>query len=373
MRIATYFCTMILLAVITTGCNHKQSSEPETIWKLSQVDYPDIPKSAVVQLDKSDFPTRKFRSIEQIPLDMMVQNRELGMFIKGNYLLIKHLETKEGAHLLHVVSLPDYKVVAELAPFGEGPDDFYDIRLIPTEEKDKLCYIRELNKGRIYYLSPSLELIEYGRLPNIPDVAYCSDSPGDLYLGNDNFLIGQGGGIGKGICTVNLKDSTVRGIIPFHFTEGASSFVYLGNLAHSFLKKRGVFAFTYYDKLAFFDFDGKNVKLVQFGNKDLKAKSIPEIMNNGNNTIYHYDCFSSDKYVYVVYWESERDSDQSNPGYLEQFDWDGNPIARYQLPLGRGFYSGCTTDDDSVLYFIDYYEDNFLHKVVLDNANSSNH
>lgn len=367
MRISTNFCAMILIAVTSTGCNHKQSQsgKPETTWKIAQVEYPDIPENSVVQLNKSDFPTGKISSIEQIPLNMMIQNRELMMFIKGDYLLIKHLEMREGAHLLHVVSLPDYKVVAELAPFGEGPDDFYDIRLIPTEEKDKLCYIREINKERIFYLSPSLELIECGRLPEITDFSYCSDTRGNVYLGNDNFIVGQGGGNGKGICTLNLKDSTIRGIIPFHFAEGASAYFYLGDMAHSFSQKRGAFAFTYHDKLTFFSFDGKDKKLVQFGNKPLKAKSIPEIMNNGDNSIFYYDCFGGDKYVYAIYRESANDSDQSQPCYLEKFDWDGNPIARYTLPDGRGFYAGCTTDNDSVIYLIDYYEDNFLHKVVL--------
>lgn len=365
MRNVTYFCFIAVIAWISTGCNHKSSGKPETIWKLSQVDYPEIPESGVVRLDKTDFPIGEIRSIKQIPLNIMIENRELIMFIKGDYILIKHLEMRKGACLLHVVSLPDYKVVAKLAPFGEGPDDFYDIRLIPTEEEDKLCYIREINKGRIFYLTSSLELKEYGKLVDIPDFLYSGDSRGSLYIGNDTLLTSQGGNNGKGICKVNLKDSTVRGIIPFHFIEGANSFFYLGDMAHSFQKKRGAFAFTYNDRLAFFDFDGEDIKLIQFGNKDMKAKSMPEILNSGNNTIYRYDCFGNDNYVYAIYRESANDLDKSQSGYLEQFDWNGKPVARYLLPEGHGFYSGYTTDNDSVIYLIDYYEDNFLHKVVL--------
>jgi len=71
----------------------------------------------------------------------MIENREIELFIKGDYLIIKHLEMREGAYLLHVVSLLDYKVIAQLAPFGEGPNEFMDIRVIPTKETDKLCYI----------------------------------------------------------------------------------------------------------------------------------------------------------------------------------------------------------------------------------------
>ena len=84
-----------------------------------------------------------------------------------------------------------------------------------------------------------------------------------------------------------------------------------------------------------------------------------------DNPLYYYSCFASDKYVYAVYRESKKDTDETNPLYLEQFDWDGNPVARYSLPKGRGLYTGCATEDNSIIYMVDYYEDNFLHKIVL--------
>lgn len=359
MRIVAYFCVITIISGLLIGCGRKQSDKSQVpAWSLfSGVDYPEVPDNGVVQLNKSDFATGKILSIEQIPLGMTIKNRELMMHIKGDYLLIKHLEMRKGAYLLYVVSLPDYKVVAELAPFGEGPDEFTDIRVIPTEEADKLCYIRNLNKNQLFYLSTSLELKECGKLVEVSDFVNCAG--GNLYMGNNNMLVNLGADDGMGVCAVNQKDSTVRGIIPFHFEEGANWFFYIGELAHSFLKKRGAFAFTYYDRLAFFDFDGKNIKMIRFGNKSLKTTSSPE------NPIYYYDCFGSDKYVYAIYRESANDSDQSHPCYLEQFDWNGNPVARYLLPEGRGFFAGCTTDNDSVIYLIDYYEDNFLHKVVL--------
>lgn len=360
MRIVAYFCTIVILAVLVMGCGRKKSEKPQAAtWSLfSGVDYPEVPEESVVQLNKSDFATGKILSIEQIPLDMMIENRELRMYIKGDYLLFKHLEMRKGAYLLHVVSVPDYKVVATLCPFGEGPGEFTDIRVIPTEETDKLCYIRNLNKNQLFYLSLSLELIECGKLRGISDFFLVANE--NVYLGNNTMLVGLGAGDGMGVCAVNQKDSTVRGIIPFHFAEGANWFFYIGELAHSFLKKRGAFAFTYHDRLAFFDFDGKNIKMVRFGNQTLKTTSSPE------NPIYYYDCFASDKYVYAVYRESVNDADRRNPYYLEQYDWDGNPVVRYQLPAERGLYTGCATANDSVIYLIDYYEDNFLHKVVVE-------
>ena len=115
----------------------------------------------------------------------------------------------------------------------------------------------------------------------------------------------------------------------------------------------------FHDRIVFFDFDGNHVKMCRFGDKTLQTTSSPD------NPLYYYSCFASDKYVYAVYRESKKDTDETNPLYLEQFDWDGNPVARYSLPKGRGLYTGCATEDNSIIYMVDYYEDNFLHKIVL--------
>lgn len=359
MRIFTYFCFLAIIAGLSTGCIRKQSDKAQVTSQVlfSGVNYPEMTESCIVKLSKSDFTTGKIRSIEQIPLDMIIENRELDIYIKGNFLLVKHLEMREGAHLLHVVSLPDYKVVAKLAPFGEGPNEFADIRVINTEETDKLCYIRDCNKKQLSYLSNSLELKECGKLVEIPN--FTGQKEGSLYLGNNHMLVNLDSGDGMGICVVNQKDSTIRGIIPFHFEEGAHGYFYIGNLAYSFAKRRGAHAFIYHDRIAFFDFEGKNRKMVRFGDNHLRTLTSP------GNPIYYYSCFGSDKYVYAIFRVSKTDADQTNPLYLEQFDWDGNPVARYLLPEGRGLFSGCATDNDSVIYLVDYYEDHFLHKVVL--------
>ena len=341
------------------GCGNKSSDKSQSNSRilLSGISYPAMSENNIVEFSKSDFTTGAIRSIEQIPLDMTIENRELGIYIKGNYLLVKHLERRKGAHLLHVISLPDYKIAAELAPFGEGPDEFTDIRIIDTEEIDKLCYIRNLYTNQLFCLSPSLELKECGKFLAFPE--FTGQTEGSLYLGDNNMLTDLGSGDGLGMCAVNQKDSTIKGIIPFHFEEGTRGFFYIGNMVHSFSKRRIARTFTYHDRLVFFDFDGKNAKTIRFGDKHLRTKTSLE------NPIYYYSCFGNNRYVYAIYRKSQMDADKSNPLYLEQFDWDGNLIARYPLPEGRGFFSGCATENDSVIYLVDYYEDHFLHKIIL--------
>lgn len=95
-----------------------------------------------------------------------------------------------GSLSLHVLSLPDYKTVAQLAPFGEGPDEFNDIRMIPTEETDKLCYVWNIRNNRIFSLSTTLKLEEYDQLAEIPENKIVPDKP--LYMGDGKMQVSLG-------------------------------------------------------------------------------------------------------------------------------------------------------------------------------------
>ncbi len=359
MRIVAFFSAIVVTILLLTGCGHEKSNNSPVarFIQLGGIEYPEFPKNSVIQLKKSDFPKGEIRSIQKIPLDLMIENREIELFIKGDYLIIKHLEMREGAYLLHVVSLLDYKVIAQLAPFGEGPNEFMDIRVIPTKETDKLCYIWNIYNNQLFTLSTAFELEEYDQLYEIQGNRVLFGAP--LYIGDGKMQVTLGSNNGMGIGWGSVNDSTVKGTVPFHFAKDASGFFYMGQLGYSFFRKREAFAFLYHDRIAFFDFDGNHVKMCQFGDKTLRTTSSPD------NPICYYSCFASDKYVYATYRESENDKDDTNPLYLEQFDWDGNPVARYSLPKGRGLYTGCVTEDNSIIYMVDYYEDNFLHKIVL--------
>ena len=351
---------LFALALLMAGCGGNKGGEPAAdrpIIQMDSIDYPDLPDGATIRMSKSDFPKGKIRSIEQIPIEgLEITNREIGHLVVKDYLIIKHLEKQQGAYLLHVVSLPDYRVVAELAPFGEGPDDFQDICLVPTEENDKLCYVWNFWDKRLYYLSNDLSLVPCGHR-----VAPKGGSSINLFVGKDLLLAEHDSPEGKGIVAVNQRDSTITGLIPLHFTKGARGYFYYLNFAYSFQKRRCAIPFLYHDRIGFFDFDGGHPKFIRFGDRELKTLASPE------NPMYYYDCFANDHYVFAIYRPSDYDTEKDRETFLEQYDWDGNLVARYELPKDRGFYSGyATNESDTVIYLVDYYEDQFLHRVTLE-------
>ena len=351
---------LFALALLMAGCGGNKGGEAvadRPIIQMDSIDYPDLPDGATIRMSKSDFPKGKIRSIEQIPIEgLEITNREIGHLVVKDYLIIKHLEKQQGAYLLHVVSLPDYRVVAELAPFGEGPDDFQDICLVPTEENDKLCYVWNFWDKRLYYLSNDLSLVPCGHR-----IAPKGGSSINLFVGKDLLLAEHDSPEGKGIVAVNQRDSTITGLIPLHFTKGARGYFYYLNFAYSFQKRRCAIPFLYHDRIGFFDFDGGHPKFIRFGDRELKTLASPE------NPMYYYDCFANDHYVFAIYRPSDYDTEKDRETFLEQYDWDGNLVARYELPKDRGFYSGyATNESDTEIYLVDYYEDQFLHRVTLE-------
>lgn len=358
--------SILFLAVLMAGCGGNgggNTASDVTYIEMSGIKYPEIPDGATVKMSKSNFPKGKILSYEQIPIKgLEIINRELDLLMTDEYIIIKHLEFRKGAYLVHVVSKKEHRVIAELAPFGEGPNEFYDVRLIQTEEKDKICYVLNLHNKRIYALTENLELYPSGNVVNNHNdsIIRCYHSK-DLFIGKDLLMTEFDSSEGAGIVSVNQKDSTVTGILPLNFIEGVSGTFYYFDFTHSFRKRRCAISFLYHDRIGFFDFDGRNPKFIRFGENTLRSVTSPD------NPIYYYSCFSNDNYVFAVYRPSMRDTEKDLETFLEQYDWNGNLIARYELPADRGFFGGyATNESDKVIYLVDIYEDQFLHRVTLE-------
>ena len=180
-------------------------------------------------------------------------------------------------------------------------------------------------------------------------------------MGKDLLLTEHDSSEGKGLIAVNQRDSTVTGLLPLHFSENVGGYFYLVSFAHSYQKRRVAISFLFHDRIGFFDFDGGHPKFIRFGDKTLKTLASPE------NPMYYHNCFANDHYVFAVYRPSNYNTEKDRETFLEQYDWDGNLVARYELPKDRGFYSGyATNESDTEIYLVDYYEDQFLHRVTLE-------
>jgi hypothetical protein len=135
---------------------------------------------------------------------------------------------------------------------------------------------------------------------------------------------------------------------------------YIGDFGASRNNKRLVYAYKYFKRLIFFDIENKTAKVVSFDVPVKTGKGNAVSMMSPSNITYYWGMSVTDKYVYVLYsgrspLEVTKELRESSGYiYVEQFDWNGNPISKYKLDnwgyfcvneKGNTIYLASTTDE----------------------------
>ena len=172
--------------------------------------------------------------------------------------------------------------------------------------------------------------------------------------------------------SVNYPDSVVVSEV-FHLNLDAeidSWIAYLGNFAFNPQKQIGVYGYTYYPQIRFFNMATGDTKIIS-----LQGKSYdPETRFIGDgldlNSHYYRNISITEEYVYFLFlggrnWENIKE-DNKNENYfvyIMKFDWYGNPIK--VMKTDQFGYSFCVSDDDSfmLLYSFDKKSPVYLYNL----------
>ena len=361
----------LLITCLLTSCSSCRSPKEES--GLSVLDYTYPEESMIVDIPKNNFEEKEIKEIQQVPLDVIMMNTEVDVLTKDGYLVVKTLSRYSGAKLINIFSEDGSKHLKELAPYGSGPDEFTDLRIIRTDDKEMLCYVLSLHNHKLYALKKNLSLEYMSTFPMPKNVKDFRVGLNDLHeLNASEFLYQQKTKDGLGLCKINLNDSIVTGLVGLNFSESLDSFwqIYIGNTVCNPKKKIIAYAMGYFDRILLFDTNGNHLKVIQCGSpRKLVSKSRNELYNTGEEISYYRSAFSDDDFIYALYRGEKHyspDFEKNGHYYIEKYDWDGNPIKRYKLPKGMKFTHGCATSEKNVFYLVCPQEDEFLYRITLD-------
>lgn len=284
--------------------------------------------AGVLTLNDDDFgPTIPLEG-RNIATDDLFSVSDVEMTVKDSLLLLKS-QQNDGAPL-RVYSLPDFRLLKQVGRFGRGPGEMVYPRLVPYRDRDAVCFLVDGFSNRQVRVTPGLEAEPF-ELPLTEEqrrnygFSLVARNAGDILFTSLPDLMR---------CTAGDTAARTDRILDLAYLKGRHSPTrYIGSLGADFDKGRAVFAYKYDRRIVFADLNEGSARTVVFRGKN----DVAEGAGMDDNTTHYWKLSAGSRYVYLLYsgrTPLEVAQEQSRGEryiFVEAFDWNGNPVARYRL------------------------------------------
>ena len=331
----------LVAVIITLSCNsdkkptHPQSKTQDSI-QVEQLELPPLESGMVEYKDDEAFgEVIELEGKQFVPDSFIFRPRNAKVVVKGKYLVMRVDVFSQDLHPFIIFDYPEMTYVTEVGKYGNGPDEFIFGDIIPTTDPDCLCYLMEITRDKLYKLTRKGEIVPYPY--SFRSSAYQENFKEYIHnIGKDDFIYIDRSKSGRSIFrsypegdSIVCKELCSLQVDP----ELKSSFAYTGHLAVNPKKNRIVYAYQYYKRLKFLTLDASAIKDIDYNLDKFKAKTL-RMVDGLDYNVAHYFCITGcENYVYCAYSgriPSDLSADWSYT-YLEQYDWNGNPIKKYKL------------------------------------------
>lgn len=294
---------------------------------------------------------------EQITTNQIFKIAETEMLVKDSVMIMKNIS---GENLFRIFKLPDFKQLKSFGKAGRGPDEFQFAHLVQSEDKNTLCFIYEMTNSKLYKIDRQFNLapakIQFGKSEAMFDEKF-------LYSFGDNvfFYVGNNQ-TGKSIFQTKVVNDSLETseVYNLSFSPKHHNWAnYIGDFGANKAKGRLVYAYKYFKRLVFMDTTGTKIRILNFQSEEVQKKEV--LAQLGPDNVTHYWGMSCQPdYVYVLYSgrtpiEVSKQFKQENFYiFVEQFDWNGNPIRKFKLDHWGYF---CVDEKSNSLYIASVNDD----------------
>ena len=287
--------------------------------------------------------------------------QEVGIVFHNGFLIYKNSNEP-----LRALDVREKKIFVELGAWGDYPAKFFNPHICLPKSDSILCYIED--EGFIY------NVYNNGEVEKTKQRSYSwnHEMGGNRVAIIKNFVdMTEGvwlfaGKSSKGqslyITENKSKESETSELLPlFLDTDIADWSLYLGNLVARKDRKKAVYAYTYYNRLQFIDLEKKTSHIVKQPGKGYDYNTLNQADVDQLNLLYYRYCYPGEKYVYFLnlggrfFKEIQKDNKSGDTYvYIEQFDWEGNPIRKIKLDKFGYFF--CVDEENGKLYLVEKKE-----------------
>ena len=338
-----------LLLFFLVVCSACQSKKVEPVDEVAAIDtvvqvvsLPPLEAGEVFLKDKNPFGEIVELKGEHLAADTFIfKPKESQMLICGDKLIMKNLSFSQGEAQFHVFQYPEMVHIESAGLYGNGVNEFLYPFIIPTSDTTLYAFVLEATREKMYRLDKQGVISPSSfHFPTVKADNKWSDKLDLVNLAPNDFIYADNSKTGKSIFrTYPENDSIVtKELFSLQLNpKRKSPFTYIGDFGVNPAQKRMVYAYKYFKILKFMDMETGVERIVNFQQGDFNDGSLTLADGLDQNVTHYWGMSANDEYVYCFYsgrtpMEVLRDGRKGNFYiYLEQFDWNGNPVRKYKL------------------------------------------
>jgi hypothetical protein len=275
------------------------------------------------------FPREETLILELMPLQGLTN--PVRVEVKHPFLILQN--RKRDDSLFHVYDLVGYELKHTFGVMGQGPDDFVAPWLFQTQFSNIL--IGDLGKNSVYQFNINEEGLpmfkgtkQPGYINGVNDAAFINDS---LYVVNAMYTA-------PSLYLLTLQDELPRKSWQYGNPDMVD-YVADPNMGRVYTNEsRIAFCYEYKKQIDIMDIDFNLIKRVKF-----KFANFTHINseNQGDVKVSYVYGYLGKRYLYALFFGTSWNENRARATcgtFLEVFDLDGNPVARYRLDGRRPVY-----------------------------------
>ena len=357
------FFLLVFVTVVLLSCSQKTGAdsavEPVDTLVVDKI-IPELQAGEFFYKTENPFGEIISLTGEQVVIDTIIfKTSGAEMIVKNNSILVKN----RGENVLMSFRLPDFELLSLNGIYGSGPDEFVYPNLVATPDPSLIAYVFESSNQKLYQFDKN------GKL-NLSDFSFTQKknrSHSDkqvVNVGQNDFMYAETSDTGKSIFRITqIGDSIdVREVFNLALNSKRKSWTnYIGDFAVNPKQNRMVYAYKYFKMIKFMDMEAETVRTINFERAEFDESTNYKIDGLDQNVTHYWGVCAQDDYVYFLYsgrtpFEVGREHGKHiHYIYVEQYDWNGNPIACYKLDRwgyftvdekNKKIYLMSTNDDD---------------------------
>ena len=258
----------------------------------------------------------------------------------------------------YVFTQPGFKYVKTIGRMGNGPDEFNFPVVFPSDDPQYVCYLTDQYLSKVYGVDKDLNMHFLKRLFDGGGISTYLRGETTCPSGRDTVTYQ----LKSTLYRASLSDSVPGRKIHSLSMKSLGSMPSIGSLGTNAERNRMVFAYKYAKIVKFMDLEAKLVRILNFKKSGFEEGTMHRVDGLDANMTHYMQVLPTRDYVFLTYSGQvpyDVGKDEKYFMWVEQYDWNGNPVRRYKLK-DFSINSVVSSNAERLILTAYYYDDPFI-------------